>query len=338
MKWGMVPSPESKPRVMYNEQIRNKLYGYFTQNMGMANYNKGWLKGDCPSCGKEKKFGIQLFQNRSNCFVCGFSDKPLYIIMTEEGLSTRNEVFNFLKAFDGSEYLDLKSLEKSSEFEGPTNTSIKLPEYFRLITFGRNQLAISARSYLEGRGFNITNLVLRGIGFCDRGEYSGHIIFPFYIGGKLVYFQARQYIDQGAKFKNPAFEDFGIGKSILMYNVDALALYDKIYLVESVTNSLTLGPNAIAILGKFISDYQFSLLVKSPIKEINILLDPDANDKAIKLAMRLVPHKKIKLVLSEGEKDVNDLGKKYILNTLKNINYIKYNELIRLKNQYGAKP
>lgn len=320
---------------MYNEAVRNKLYAYFTQNMGMENYNKGWLRGDCPSCGKSKKFGIQLFQNRSNCFVCGYTDKPIYVVIQNEQLTTRTEALNFIKAFDGS-LLDIQALEKSSETKKIIQSGVKLPEHFRLISFGHNQLAESARNYLEGRGFNIPNLALRGIGFCDRGEYMGHIIFPFYMGGKLIYFQARQYIEMGSKFKNPALEDFGIGKSILMYNGDALAIYKKIYLVESVTNSLTLGPRAIAIMGKFLSNYQFSLLIRSEVEEVDILLDPDANDKAIRLAMKLQPYKKVKLILSDGEKDVNDLGRKITLEKIKVTDYTNYNDLIRLKNQYRA--
>ena len=149
-------------------------------------------------------------------------------------------------------------------------------------------MAKSARSYLRGRGFSAFNLSYRGIGYCDSGEYFGYIILPYYQQGQLIYYQTRNFLGNGPKFKNPRVEDFGIGKTQLMFNADALALFTKIYLVESVTNSLTIGEKAVGILGKKISDYQFSAILRSPIEEIVIGLDDDALKEAIELAMRFV--------------------------------------------------
>src|SRR5690606_20249091 len=122
----------------------------------------------------------------------------------------------------------------------------ELPVGFTLLSLGNSMVSKSARKYMRERGFKIKELSMMGIGYCARGEYKYRIIIPFYEAGRLIYFNARQFIELGSKFKNPAIEDFGIGKNMLMYNVDALAIYNKIYLVESATNAITLGNNAVA--------------------------------------------------------------------------------------------
>ena len=311
---------------MGTNSIQIKLYSYFTQSLGLHKYRRGWLKGRCPSCGSPDKYGVHLGQNRTNCFKCGFNKKPLNVVSFIENHNTYNETRNFLGLFEGAEYYEAPvEILKEKRFE--------LPESFKLITLGDSSFAKICRSNLKKRGFSLSKLERKGIGYCTRGEFELRIIIPYSVNGKLVYFNARKVVDDDSpKFKNPPIEDVGIGKSLLIYNRDCLYMYSRVYLMESATNALTWGDSALSIGGKVLSDYQFGEIAKSPCEEVIIILDPDATDWAIKAAMKLVFHKKVKVVILPGDSDVNDLGKDETKKYIKAANYVSYNDLIKMRN------
>lgn len=314
----------------FNRQLMGKLVSYFKGKLGVTPHATGWLRqGQCPECGKEKKFGINLWLNRSNCFSCSYHPKPLDLIIKLEGLSTYNEVYSLLEAFEGVEYLEtnLPILK-----EKPAT----LPESFRLLSLGQSYVANMARSYMRKRGYNITSLTLKGVGYCVKGPYAFRIIIPFYEKGRLIYFNARQFIEVGEKHKNPSKTEFGIGKSLIIYNKDALYLYNTAYLTESVTNALTMGDRGFAVGGKLVSEYQMGAIINSPCKRIVILLDPDAYWEALHTGLQLVKHKQIKVVKfpmsykGKEKPDVNDLGKKFVLSLIKQTPWQSYKELYKL--------
>ena len=157
------------------------------------------------------------------------------------------------------------------------------------------------------------------------------------MGGKLIYYNARKFVGNGPKYINPSIDDFGIGKSLIMYHIDALAIYEEIYLVEGAINADTIGDQAIASGGKKISDYQISMIIKSDVEKVNLLLDPDAIEDAIKVGMDLCFYKKVRLVTWEGEEDVNDIGKEETLKRVDSTPWMNYNDLLKLRNAKGVK-
>lgn len=315
----------------YNEHVKRKLFSYFIVRQGFHKYHKGWLRGDCPSCGKHNKFGIQLRGNRSNCFVCGHNEKPLNLVASYEGLQTFQEVQEFLAKYDG------ESFEKYEEevLSVKTKTSkLELPESYTLLAFAEGEIGKMAKNYVRSRGFKIMDLTYQGVGYCYKGPLAGYLVFPFYRNSELIYYQCRRFWDFGPKFNNPEEEALGIGKTQIIYNHDALLVYKKIWLVESVINVLTIGENAIAGLGKSWSSYQIAEVKKSPCKYVVIALDPDAIKEAIKLAFALFDTKKIKLLIFPPEQDVNSIGKKATKLMEKEAEYLSFGQLLSLKEEY----
>ena len=306
--------------------IKRKLYQYFTQRLGMFVYRRGWLEGDCPECGKSNKYGVNIQLNRTNCFSCGYNEKPLDSIAHVENLLTTNEVMNFLGGFEGIEFHE----EQVELYELKQNTT--LPPGYKNILRGDNRLGKAARNYVKNRGFDLKQVSKAGWGYCNTGKYLGYIIMPFYQGGRLVYFNARKYLLDGPKFNNPEVEDFGLGKSMLMYNVDSLFIYDKVWVVEGLMNAATIGEQAVSTGGKKFSNYQVNLLIKSPVKKVVIGFDNDGLDDAIKLAIKLQPFKKIKIVKFKDNRDINDLGRKHVIIMASKEKYLSYTDLIKLKN------
>ena len=109
-------------------------------------------------------------------------------------------------------------------------------------------------------------------------------------------------------------------------------MYRTIFICEGAINALTMGERGIATMGKAISRFQLNLLIKSQVERIIILLDSDAKLYAINLALKLVPFKKVKVILFEDEKDVNDLGYHKVMRMVYNTHYQSYKDLITMKN------
>jgi len=292
----------------------------------MHKYRNGWLKGDCPKCGKHDKFGVHIGSNKSNCFVCGHKPRLIELIAKFERVEY-NEAFKILNKQEQLEYKEPKY-----ELVAPKVDSI-LPESYRILSLGSSEMAKVMRRYVQKRGFNPNKVALKGWGYCTKGKYKGHLIIPYFVNGKVVYFNARRVIGNGPKFNNPTKEDIGLGKSMAIYNISALNLYKKIYLVESAINAETLGDHAIGAGGKKLSPWQKDKILSSKAEKIVIILDPDALKEAIELAMELSFHKKLKVLLLPEEKDVNDIGKPSTKALEQQAEWMSHMDLLKLKIQ-----
>lgn len=309
---------------MLTERLKDRLYTYFITRLGMFDYTRGWLKGNCPVCGRENKFGVNLATNRSNCFVCSYNDRPILVVSKIEGLDWQGTL-QFLGTFESLEY-------KEPEITEYERKPLKLPEGFRLLNEGVDYLAKLVRNYITNdRGLDINRLANKGFGYCVKGKLMGYLILPYYIKGQLVYYTTRRLLSIGPKFDNPPIEEFGIGKSTLLYNMDALYLYNTVYILESVFNAETIGDNTIAMGGKAIASWQLSTIIRSPVSNLIIILDPDAYLYAINLGMKLVDYKRVKIVnLPEGQ-DVNSYGRSSTLVKVRKVRYQLYKDLLKLK-------
>jgi hypothetical protein len=239
-----------------------------------------------------------------------------------------NEVLLFLKTFEGVEY-------KEPQLQELIEKPLILPEGFRLLSQGNSQIAMAMRNYVENkRGLDPYRLAQRGWGYCVGDRLFGYLIIPYYLQGKLVYYTTRRVMGSGPKFDNPDIEDIGIGKSVLIYNYDALHYHEHVYLVESAMNAETLGDNACAFGGKKLSKHQITSIITSPCERVTIILDPDAYKEAMKLAMKLVQYKRVQLVNLSGDDDVNSIGRQKVMQKIWKTPYMQYNEILKLQKDY----
>lgn len=318
----------------YSGNFKSKLYTYFIQQLGAFDYRKGWLKCNCPHCGKELKYGINLSLNRTNCFVCGANPTPKQLIKDLENLRDDFELLEFLKDVDGTTY---KFKEEKVELASKA-TDLGMPEGYNLIGYDDGSfIAKSAINYLKKRGFDIKYLRSKGWGYCDKGDLFGYIVIPFFEKGELVYYNTRRFLGNGPRYKNPGTEESGLGKSFIIYNKEALYMFDKVYLCEGAINASTIGEKGIASGGKHLSRYQINEILKSPVKDVVILLDPDAKMKAVELALNLGIEKRVKVVFLPEGKDVNDLGRSITMQYVRETPFLDYQQILRLKNKIHEK-
>ena len=311
-----------------SQHIKSRLHRYFEMKLGAFDYRKGWMKSRCPYCGKDLKFGINLSLNRCNCFRCEEHPSPIDLVMYMEYVNTYQEVMAVLnqEEFGGFVF-------KEEEIELKGKKPIYLPEGFKLLNQGTSQLARSARSYIRKRGFDPEELSKAGWGYGTKDKYFGYLIIPFHENGQLVYFNARLFMGDGPRYNNPDTSESGIGKSFIIYNKDALYMYKSVFICEGAINAQTMGERGIASGGKAISRYQINEIIKSPVERITILFDSDAKEKAIDLGLKLVQYKKVRVVLFDDERDVNDLGKRETMKKIYRVHYQSYSELLKLKQE-----
>lgn len=313
-----------------NNIFRGRLLKYFTQRLGAYKYRNGWYKTlACPYCGKPGKFGINISLNRGHCFRCEVSPSLIDLVQYLEKVDTYAEVIAILNK---SEYDNYAYVEETPQ-PIKVKKTICMPDGFMLLNQGNSNLANIARAYVKKRGFDVEELSKAGWGYGTKGKYFGYLIIPFHENGELIYYNARLFIGNGPRYNNPEVGESGIGKSFIIYNRDALFMYNSVFLCEGAINAQTMGPRGIASGGKSISRYQINLIIKSPVKRVIILYDSDAKLQAINLAMQLVNYKKVKVVFMPEDKDCNDLGRKETLRIVYSTRYQNYNELLSLKQQ-----
>jgi hypothetical protein len=312
---------------MLQEKVKAQIEAHFINLLGLKPAPNGWYRGDCPGCGSKYTFGVNMEQNRANCFkACGINKNPVNLLIKLKGLTNYQELRVALGSTEGWDYFPTK-LEKTPE--KPKQT-LKLPEHYKSILVGDSLVAQAARAYLKGRGFDLTELALRGIGYAGQGEYLGYIIIPYYYGGELVYYNARRFIGDKT-FKNPDIDTFGIGRNELVYNIDALAMYSEVTIVESATNSLTIGDDSVALGGKVLSGWQFNTFIKAPVETYNVMLDYGAYSEALELAMKLSRYKKVRVIELLTEDDANDLGRGVSRWLIRHATEMNYRQLYKEK-------
>ncbi|MCM1438818.1 MAG: hypothetical protein NC131_06355 [Roseburia sp.] len=311
-----------------SNDFKSKLKTYFIKRLGAYEYRHGWMKLPvCPYCGRENKMGINLSTYRTNCFRCGEHPRPSQLVMDVENIDVWSDLLRFLDSADFTTYTF-----KEEKVELLEKKPVYLPEGFQNIKYGTSQLANTMRGYVKKRGFDVQELSRMGIGYCNDGPLFGYLIIPFYYRGELRYYNARLVIGNGPRYNNPNKDTTGLGKEFIIYNYDALFMYKSVYLCEGAINAMTMGERGIATMGKAISAYQVNEIIKSPVERIIILLDPDAKEQAINLALKLVHYKSVKVVFLPEGKDCNDLGRKKVFKYIYSTHYQDYNDLMQLKN------
>jgi hypothetical protein len=266
---------------------------------------------DCPVCSYDIK-NLEKGDGKGNlevnyrygvykCWVCA------------ETHETHGSIYKLIKKYGTPKQLKKYELLRPDDTEDSTKRvykQVRLPKEF--IPFKDASMGLKltpqykqALAYIKKR--NITDLMLQiyNIGFCYNGLYENRIIIPSYDEEKrLNYFVARSYLSKTKlKYKNPEAQ-----KEIIIFNEHLINWDETIYIVEGAFDSIFI-PNAIPMLGKFMSEHLFKKLYENA-KKIVIVLDPDAWNDAERLYHRVNCGKlmgKVWIVKLEGDKDIADL-------------------------------
>jgi hypothetical protein len=196
---------------------------------------------------------------------------------------------------------------------------------------GDTILGERARKYLSGRGFDLDYLDAAGFGYCrekDKNKddnYYGYIIIPFKRKGILRYFIGRDYIGNYLRYKNPPQERYGIGKSELVFNEDALELRSTNFIAEGWADAMTMGRGGISTQGWSMSKEQKFACHSSSAERFVFLPDIGFYKQAVKLAREFMDKREVYVVdfaaagytIESKKKDVNDIGRAKVVELIK---------------------
>jgi len=151
-----------------------------------------------------------------------------------------------------------------------------------------------ARAYVTSRGFDPAALAKDyKVSFCESAlggfrSAQGRIIVPIIMDGEQLSWQGRYFPDVNWKETGiPKYYNCpGVSKRLLVYGLDAAKSLPFCIIVEGVTDVWAIGPGAVCILGKSLSEHQFNKIKNAGFKSIVVMLDADAQNEAADLLSR----------------------------------------------------
>lgn len=231
---------------------------------------------NCPEClnhgeptpDTKKKLWINPTKGMGICYRCGYSGSLIYIVKTLMGTSLANAI-RIVKGKTPEGLMNFKLL--MPQFTDQSITELKTIE----LPYGYEPI-VGPHPYLEERGIPWQYAVQNGWGTCDAGYLKDRIIVPFYIGEKLVFWQARATWESKDKDFKKVLNPKGVSARHVLYNFNKARKFEEIVLVEGFVDACKVGPNAVATNGKALHHEQAMLLLQTEAKTITILWDKDA--------------------------------------------------------------
>jgi len=253
----------------------------------------------CPFCNHRKpKLEINMAtneqgQNPWECWVCQTRGRTIRSLLKQ------------LKTPRDQAAEILKYLPKGSQIEYKQLSIIELPKEYQPLYSASTTSVIAnlVKKYLYDRGLSDNDFIKYGIGYCTSGEYGGRVIIPSYsASNQLNYFIARSYDGNYFKYKNPE-----ASKDIIFFE-NLINWSQPIILCEGAFDAIAIKRNAIPILGKNISQSLYKRILTSPLTDIYIALDADAQDRALEIAEKFLNQGKKVFLVDMKDKDPSDMG------------------------------
>ena len=272
------------------------------------------MKGDeqahyCPFCHHhKKKLQINLQSQKWHCWVCDSKGKRIQSLLRR--LHVDSHKLKKIYEIYGDDYVVYSNNTEDEKVE------LRLPNEFQSLLIepkGINPLFGKVKEYARKRGISEGDIKRYNIGYCDSGHYANRIIIPSYDrDNRLNYFIARSVFDEEKfKYKNPP-----VSKNVIMFE-NQINWNEPITLVEGVFDAMAVKRNAIPLLGKFVPKTLNDSIYEKQVKSINILLDEDAQDQALKYTMQFQNQGINTKNIKPTDKDASDMGFTEVNNKLK---------------------
>ena len=261
--------------------------------LGRPNSN-GWHGVKCAKCNDYKVRGAFKFENDLtiyHCFNCGI--KSMYDSSKAKISTTMREI---LLAFGipDSEIEKCVSLsffreKKTAAPSDPAKKHLELPTIEAplpaksvLISTDDSPWCEVAREYLKGRGLYPSDFPFY---VSDDEKWTGRVIIPYIFRERIVYWQARSMDDSiTPRYKNPTVE-----KENIFFNMDEVYRYtdDPLFVTEGPLDALSIGRNAVALLGSTLSEFRERELMRMASRR-KIIFVIDKNLNGYKLGQKVL--------------------------------------------------
>lgn len=255
----------------------------------------------CPCCYHYKrKLEINLETGQWHCWTCNIKGSFLGSFLKKvKAPKSYREKFSKLTG-------DLRLARRSKD--PAAEDAVCLPEEFHPLSKPIPSIEYkNAIMYLKRRGVLREDIIRYNIGYCEVGDYAYHIIVPSYDAkGDLNFFMGRRYYEgEGAiPHKKPEVSMDLVGfESFINYE-------EPLNFCEGVFDAIAIRNNAVPLFGKYPSKKLREKMNHLHVKRVNMVLDDDALEDAVKnyqLLVKDVPGISVFIVKLNG-KDPSKLG------------------------------
>ena len=258
---------------------------------------KGFETVKCAKCLDYKTRGGFKFEGSSciyNCFNCGAKAKydsnkgNLSSAMKEILLSfgiPEAEIDRCVSLSFFKEKTTVTSTEPAKKHLELPTTEAPLPALSVKITTDESPWCEVAREYLKGRGISPEDCPFYT---SDDAKWIGRVIIPYIFREKIVYWQARSIDDEiiTPRYKNPSIE-----KENIFFNMDEVYRYtsEPLFVTEGPLDALSIGKNAVAMLGSSLSEFRERELIKAASRR-KVIFIIDKNLNGYKLGQKVLKH------------------------------------------------
>ena len=194
---------------------------------------------------------------------------------------------------------------------------LELPDEFVPLSKPNNSIEYrNAMAYLKTRSITSEDILRYNIGYAEQGDYTHHIIVPSYdMDNKLNFFVGRRYYEtEGILPHKKPFRTMNIVgfENFINWN------YSEITLCEGVFDAIAIRTNVVPLFGKYLSRKLREKIISNGIKRVNMVLDNDAIDDAIKNCELLMKSGINVHLVKLKEKDPSKMGFKSIHELIRN--------------------
>jgi DNA primase len=277
----------------------------------------------CPFCHHhKKKLQINLQTQQWHCWVCDAKGKRIQSLLRR--LHVDSHKLKKIYEIYGDDYVVYSNNTEEEKVE------LRLPTEFQSLLIepkGINPLFGKVKEYARKRGISEGDIKRYNIGYCDSGHYANRIIIPSYDNNnRLNYFIARSVFDEEKfKYKNPP-----VSKNVIMFE-NQINWNEPITLVEGVFDAMAVKRNAIPLLGKFVPKTLNDTIYKKEVKSINILLDEDAQEQALRYTVQYQNQGITTKNIKPTDKDASDMGFSEVNTKLKESEQTQFVDIISQK-------
>lgn len=259
---------------------------------------------NCPNCGghnlrwnsRKLEVGVWI------CWNCKKTGNTLKLIQVMENLDLDGAVRFVLDGYTGGDAnLDLTT---TAVAKAPTTRSTRV-ELKRLpLAKWPNHVQVISRAHPHAWNYatqqrGLTEQMLRDyhVAVGVRGRYQAYLVFPIYMDGGLVYWQARATWDPPAeltkgqrnvwvdetkwrKTLNPWEGEVDILAERVLFNHDRAKTAGHIVVCEGPIDAMKVGPHAVALLGKTATGERLERLRRMSARRYTIYLDRGEEEAA----------------------------------------------------------
>jgi hypothetical protein len=281
----------------------------------------------CPICKHYKrKLEINLVTGKYHCWVCGFGG--LYLKTLFKKLKAPASYYNILgenKSFP----VPKKDFEIIfNEDKEVPHTVLQLPREYKPMWESSSELPYRhALVYLKNRGITKEDIIRYNIGYATEGELRNRIILPSYDSdGSLNFYTARSFYET----KSLKYVSCSFSKNIIGYEL-LTNFEEPITIVEGPFDAIAVRTNVIPLFGKTLSEKLKMKLLEYDVPMVNVLLDNDAINDAIRICDFLIKNNIPAKLVTLQDKDPSVLGFEKTWKIIEECDTIDFKRLFKLK-------